>query len=178
MIIRINIPDLKEGDSMKFRKLVVSAFACIIIISLYAMPYAADFIEPSKKEKCPVCGMKPHKFPKWVAEIIFHDGTHVVFDGPKDMFKFYFDISRYSKDKTKDGIADIYVTEYYTTERVRAEDVFFIRGSDVYGPMGLELIPLRGEKAAATFMNDHGGTQMLKFGEVKPHDIPGLHKHK
>jgi nitrous oxide reductase accessory protein NosL len=162
---------------MKSGKLALAVFTCMIIISFNAALFAADFIMPTEKDKCAVCGMKPYKYPKWIAEIIFNDGTYAVFDGPKDMFKFYFNMSKYNKDKAKNDIADIYVTEYYTSEYVRAGDVFFVTGSDVYGPMGMELVPVKGKKAAETFMRDHGGGKMLSLDELKAHDIPGGHKN-
>jgi len=111
-------------------------------------------------------------YPQWIAEIIFTDGTYVVFDGPKDMFKYYFDVSKYNKGKTANDITEIYVTEYYTTKKINAKDVYFVTGSDVMGPMGKELVPVKGRPEAETFMRDHGGKKMLKFGDVTPKDIP------
>ncbi len=149
--------------------------AVLLIFILIAVSAFADEIKPikpSSKDKCPVCGMFVEKYPKWVAQIIFKDGTYAVFDGVKDMFKYYFNISKYNKKKTKEDIAEIYVTEYYTTKVMKAEDVYFIIGSDVYGPMGHELIPVKGEDQAKAFWWDHGGKKLLKFDEIKPIDIP------
>ncbi len=158
-----------------------AVFVALIAICLTATGvFASDFIKPSMKDKCAVCGMKVSMYPKWVAEIVFNDGTYVAFDGPKDMFRFYFNMSKYSK-KTKADIKEIYVTDYYTTKPVKAtdEDVYFIVGSDVYGPMGVELVPVKGKASAETFMKDHKGKRMLKFNEVTPQDIPkGMMKMK
>lgn len=141
--------------------------------------HAGEFIKPSDKDKCPVCGMFVHKYPKWIAEIIFNDGTYAAFDGPKDMIKYFFNVSKYNRNKTKADIAEIYVTEYYTTGRMKAEDVLFVTGSDVFGPMGVELVPVRGMEEARSFMKDHKGTKILRFSEITPADLPGMmHKHK
>lgn len=32
-------------------------------------------IEISKQDRCPVCGMFVYKYPKWVAQIYFSDGS-------------------------------------------------------------------------------------------------------
>ncbi len=152
-----------------------SILTVLVLFSICTAGTASDLgpVKPSMNQKCPVCGMMPAKHPKWVAEIVFNDGTYVFFDGPKDMFKYYLDISRYSKGRTKDEIAAMYVTDYYTTEMVRADDeVYYITGSDVKGPMGEELVPVKGRSAAETFMKDHGGAKMLRFDEVSPSDIP------
>ena len=52
--------------------------------------------KPGATDKCPVCGMFVAKYPDWVAEIIFKDGSAVYFDGCKDMFKYYFNLKRYN----------------------------------------------------------------------------------
>jgi copper chaperone NosL len=124
--------------------------------------------KPSQKDKCPVCGMFVHKYPDWASQIIFTDGAVLFFDGAKDLFKFYFDIKKYTPDKSEKDIAAIYVTEYYEMKVIKAEDAFFVLGSDVYGPMGHELIPLASKADADEFMRDHKGRRILKFEAVKP----------
>jgi nitrous oxide reductase accessory protein NosL len=105
----------------------------VICLTLYVsgISHSQEYSRPSRKDKCPVCGMFVYKYPKWVAEIVFTDGTYAVFDGPKDMFRYYFSLSEYNKSKKKNDIAGMYVTEYYTTRVMRAEDVLYVIGSDV-----------------------------------------------
>jgi len=83
--------------------------------------------------------------PNWLTIIVFKDGTQAFFDGPKDMFRFYFDIASTGK-RHGQGHCAIHVTDYYTTALVKAGDVLFVLGSDVRGPMGHELVPVKGEK--------------------------------
>ncbi|MBF0553997.1 MAG: nitrous oxide reductase accessory protein NosL [Nitrospirae bacterium] len=110
----------------------------------------------------------PHS--KWLSQIIFKDGTTTFFDGPKDMFKFYFDVPKYSPNKIQAGIEDIYVTEYYTAKPVKAQGVLYVVGSDVMGPMGDEFVPVALDKAN-NFMVDHKGQKSLKFDEIKAADL-------
>ena len=131
-----------------------------------------DPVKPSKKDKCPVCGMFVYKYPDWIAEIIFKDGSTVFFDGAKDMFKYYFDIQKYSPEKNKRDIAAMYVTEYYAMKIIDARKAYFVLGSDVYGPMGHELIPLASDEDARVFMKDHKGKRLLRFREITPTAIP------
>ena len=51
-------------------------------------------LKPSPKDKCPVCGMFVAKYPDWVGEIIFKDGSAAFFDGAKDLFKYYFNLKK------------------------------------------------------------------------------------
>ncbi len=158
---------------MKYLKVSVLALAVCLITA--GLVFSAGPVKPKMKDKCPVCGMMPAKFPKWVAEIVFTDGSYAVFDGPKDMFRYYFHMAKYTK-KTHADIEAIYVTEYYTGQMVnaRAGDVYFIMGSDVMGPMGMELVPVKGRKNAQTFMRDHKGKKMLLFGQVTPAALPKM----
>ena len=41
-------------------------------------------------------------------------------------------------------------------------------GSDVYGPMGKELMPFQDEAAAKEFKVDHKGTAILSFQAITP----------
>ena len=47
-------------------------------------------------------------------------------------------------------------------------------GSDIYGPMGRELIPFEKETDAREFMKDHKGKSMLRFTDVTPDILKGL----
>jgi len=146
---------------------VILAILYVLFLSV-PLSFAADKkpVVVKKTDKCPVCGMFVAGYKNWIAEIIFNDGTYAVFDGPKDMFRYYLNVKKYNPSKTAADISNIYVTEYYTTEMVDARKVFFVQGSDVNGPMGSELIPLATEAAAKDFMKDHKGSRILKFSEV------------
>ena len=150
---------------IKFYTLALIIFFIFLSSSL---PCAADKkpVEVRQSDKCPVCGMFVAKYKNWLAEIIFIDGTYAVFDGPKDMLRYYLDMKKYNPSKTAADISNIYVTEYYSTEKMDARRVFFIYGSDVYGPMGHELVPIATETKAKEFLKDHKGSIILKFSEV------------
>lgn len=127
---------------------------------------------PDKKDRCPVCGMFVAPYPDWIATIVLNDGSQIFFDGCKDLFRYYFNLSDGYGKGSRDEIADIYVTEYYTTRLLSVNQVFLVLGSDVYGPMGKELIPVAGKKSAETFMRDHSGSQILTFKQVTPDLLP------
>jgi nitrous oxide reductase accessory protein NosL len=116
--------------------------------------------------KCPVCGMFVAKYPDWTATIRFKDGTTTYYDGPKDMFSHYLDIARYTPGKKQGDVATLTVKEYYNLSPLDARSTFYVTGSDVYGPMGHELVPFRDEKDARSFKIDHKGARILRFNEV------------
>jgi len=131
-------------------------------------------IAVSKGDKCPVCGMFVAKYPDFLAQIIFSDGSYAVFDGSKDMFKYYFDLKKYNASKLQTDISKIHVTDYYEMLPIDGRKAWFVVGSDVFGPMGRELIPFVHEEDAKTFMQDHAGKKMLRFDEVSPDLLRGL----
>ena len=122
-------------------------------------------IKVTKNEKCPVCGMFVYKYPKWAAQIFYQD-THYSFDGVKDLMKYYFN--------NKKNISKILVTDYYSQEAINALKAYFVIGSDVYGPMGDELIPFKNQEEAKTFSMDHKGLKILKFDEIKEQEVHKL----
>ncbi len=157
---------------MDFRRWMIGAGAVVLALWLSVPVLGHEPARPAKRDRCPVCGMFVAPYPHWVAVIEFSDGSHAFFDGPKDMFRYLFDMAKYTREKTKADVAHVYVTEFYTTQLMKVSDVTFITGSDVLGPMGHELVPVAGEVNAGTFMKDHGGKGRLSVEEVTPSDIP------
>ncbi len=136
--------------------------------SAIALEPAAVGVVPEKGDKCPVCGMFVARYPEWVAAVRFKDGSHAVFDGAKDLFKFLTDPSKYLPARKKADVAGLYVTDYYAVKQVDAFAAFFVLGGDVLGPMGHELVPFASEAEAKEFQKDHHGRRVLRFDEVTP----------
>jgi nitrous oxide reductase accessory protein NosL len=130
--------------------------------------------KPSPRDKCPVCGMFVAGYPDFLAAVTFKDGAVFYFDGPKDMFRFLFEPGKYSPGRDKADIGSIWVTDYYSLALVDGSAAFFIRGSDILGPMGAELIPFAKEGEAKEFLNDHKGEALLLFKDVTREVIAGL----
>lgn len=127
---------------------------------------------PGKKDRCPVCGMFVAPYPDWIATLVFNDGEQLFFDGSKDMFIYYYSLPNANDARTRADIDGIYVTEYYSTRLLPIEAVFLVLGSDVYGPMGHELVPVAGEAAAKTFLRDHNGEKIITFEQLTPQLLP------
>jgi nitrous oxide reductase accessory protein NosL len=124
-----------------------------------------------KESKCPVCGMFVAKYPKWVALIEIESKKHY-FDGVKDMMKFYiFDID-FPYDRAK--ISNIEVTDFYTLKGIKAKEAFYVIGSDIFGPMGDELIPFATKESAQNFLKDHNGEKIVLFKEISPKLVMAL----
>ncbi len=140
-------------------------------VSNGSMKLTGKNIAVPAKEKCPVCGMFVAKYPKWVGLIVVDDKKYY-FDGAKDMMKYYIFDADFPYDRSK--ISSIKVTDFYTLEGIPAKKAFYVIGSDVYGPMGNELIPFKTRKAAKNFLEDHRGSEIVLFDEITPKMVMAL----
>ena len=149
----------------------------LMLLLFVASPLGAGdgaSVKPGPKDKCPVCGMFVAKYPDWVAALTFRDGTRVFFDGVKDMLKYYFNMAKYAPGKTAADVKDVHVTDYYRLEPIDGRKAFYAAGSDVYGPMGKELIPFENEAEAREFMKDHKAKAVLRFDQIDLALVMGL----
>ena len=148
--------------------------SCIIVlislVCLTAAAFAADLKprKPGPGDKCPVCGMFVSKYTDFAAQIQFKDGTVVFFDGPKDLFTYYQGLSRYNPGKKQSDVIAVFVTSYYALTPIDGFLAWYVAGSDVYGPMGRELIPFAKEAEAREFIKDHKGKALLRFRAITP----------
>lgn len=130
--------------------------------------------KPTVRDKCPVCGMFVAKYPDWLTAIRLGDGSHVYFDGAKDLFKYLQNPQRFGPAGKGGDFRALWVLDYYRLVWIDGRKAWYVLGSDVYGPMGRELIPLETEAEAREFLRDHRGTRLLRFPDVTPEVIKGL----
>ncbi|MBU0721031.1 nitrous oxide reductase accessory protein NosL [bacterium] len=165
----IRLADYKNYEELKTE--IAAKKLCKVLkekhleaVSLYLWEYKRvqkstniESIKVNENEKCPVCGMFVYKYPKWAAQIFYED-RHYSFDGVKDMMKYYFD--------NMDKIEKMLVTDYYSQKAIDARSAFYVLGSDIYGPMGAELIPFESQSDAKVFYLDHKAAKILRFKEI------------
>jgi nitrous oxide reductase accessory protein NosL len=159
------------GGVVAYIKMVIAVILFTATLSLAA---EGQPVKVAPGDKCPVCGMFVAKYPDFVGETIFKDGSYAVFDGVKDMMKYYFNFPKYNPAKTAADIARIFVTDYYALELIDGLEAFYVIGSDVYGPMGRELIPFKDESAAREFLKDHQGKSLVRFKDITPEMVASL----
>ena len=59
-------------------------------------------------------------------------------------------------------------------KNIDARKALFVLGSNVYGPMGKELVPFEKASDAQAFLRDHQGKKVLSFGEITPAILKSL----
>ena len=132
----------------------------------------------AKETRCPVCGMYPARYPKWMAQVAFKDRAVQAFDSPADLFRFLHNMAKYD---TKHGNADIgaiYLTDHAKGGWIEAKRAFLVAGSSARGPMNNADLPaFDGKVAAEQFAKANGG-KVLAFDQVTPEVVGGLdHEH-
>ena len=121
----------------------------------------------SDVERCAKCGMDVEKAPRWIAGLTLDDGTELRFCSPRCLFAWMH----------KEGAAGtVWVTEYYSQQRMPAAEMQFVVGSDVVGPMGSALVPLNGPEAAEQFRYDHDGERVVRMPEITVELLRSLKK--
>jgi copper chaperone NosL len=165
-----------RAAGLRSRLLLILSALCLFC---FLLPFSLGAAEirmpkPSARDKCPVCGMFVAKYPDWLAAIRRRDGSHVFFDGAKDMFKYLQDMKRYDPARRPEDVEIVAVMDYYGLTWIDARKAWYVLGSDVYGPMGKELIPLEMESDAREFMRDHKGIRIIKFSEATPEVVKTL----
>jgi nitrous oxide reductase accessory protein NosL len=128
-------------------------------------------IHVGKEEKCPVCGMYVSKYPKWATFMRVGERNYY-FDGVKDMMKYYIFDGDFPY--ARKAISKMMVSDYYTLEAIGAKEAFYVLDSDVYGPMGHELIPFKSREKAEVFLAEHHGKRLVRFEEITDRMIMAL----
>ena len=67
----------------------------------------------------------------------------------------------------------IYVKDYGTKEYIDAKTANYVKGSDVKGPMGDDLVPFASSDDAAAFVHEHGG-EVIAYEDITKDLLKGL----
>ncbi len=148
----------------------------LMTLSVTVPSIAQKIPEPTSRDSCPVCGMFVAPYPDWVATVLYQDGTYHHFDGAKDLFIYLLDMKKWAPGRNAVTIQSISVKEYYSLNKIDARAAYYVIGSDVLGPMGHELIPLKTLEDAKEFMRDHKGHKIYIFNDIGSNILPILEK--
>jgi len=122
--------------------------------------------EPNPRDTCLVCGMFVAHYPNWISTVLYNDGKSHHFDGPRDLFTYLLDMKKWAQGHDMQSIQSIAVKDYYSLKQIDARSAYYVIGSDVFGPMGHELVPFISREHAETFMQDHQGKKIYRFNDI------------
>jgi len=111
-----------------------------------------------QQQRCKHCGMRLDPASAWRADLVLADGTTTVpFDTPRCAFT--------SWRTGKTAASAIRLQEYYERKWRNGEELRFVIGGDVVGPMGPDLVPVDPTRVTK-FIQDHAAERSLRLEEV------------
>ena len=119
----------------------------------------------SPTDRCPVCGMDVGLHRKFASAIELKDGVTYHFCGTGCMIKTWLHpeiFLGHDKAALKRAVA----REYFEGLAVDALSASWVAGSDVVGPMGPALVPLKDDADLKTFTERHGAKTTFKLAEL------------
>jgi copper chaperone NosL len=115
-------------------------------------------------KECPLCGMIPARYPLFNCQILFEDGTYEAFDSAAGLL-----IYLHFPDKTGfplKKVRKIYFKDYLYEKWIDAETTWFVVGSEILGPMGIEFLPVSSEKMALELRKEEKGAAVVFFNNI------------
>jgi nitrous oxide reductase accessory protein NosL len=119
----------------------------------------------SPQDRCPVCGMKVIRYPKFSSAIRLGNQDTYYFCSNGCMLKAWLHPEIFLKS-TRQALSLAVVRDYFSGRQVDAQDVFWIAGSDVIGPMGPAMVALQGSRSLTAFLKRHGGCRVFRLQEL------------
>ena len=119
----------------------------------------------SNPDRCPVCAMQVSKYKKFACAVQLIDGSAFYFCSAGCMIRSWMHPEIFL-GVAKTELKQTVVQDYFTGDQVSGTAVFWIAGSDVIGPMGPALVPLKSESHLDTFKTRHGAKAVFRLSEL------------
>jgi hypothetical protein len=109
--------------------------------------------------------MRPIKYPRFASAIQLQDGTTFYFCSAGCMLKAWLRPDVFL-NKTPQDLRIPVALDYFSGQPTDARSVAWISGSDVIGPMGPALVPLKQAAHVKVFGRRHGLTRVFHLEEL------------
>ena len=162
---------------MKTTLKILRLSAVVMLLTSMVPAFAAEELAAqtvAKEARCPVCGMYPSRYPKWMAQVAFKDRAIHSFDSPAELFRFLQNIAKYDAQHGTADVGAIFLTDYAKGGWIEAKRTFLVNGSTAKGPMNNEDLPAFDSKEAAEQFAKGNGGKVLPFDKVTPEIIKAL----
>lgn len=119
----------------------------------------------SNQDRCPMCAMQVSKYKKFACAVQTVDGSTFYCCSAGCMIRSWVHPEIFL-GVTKAELKRTVVQDYFTGEQVPGGSVFWVAGSDVIGPMGPALVPLKSEPHLDAFKKRHGAKTVFRLSEL------------
>lgn len=152
--------------AMLLAALLIPASACAGPLTPARVPLDGDgTMHISPEDRCPVCAMRPARYPKSACAIQLADGRTFYFCETGCMLRSWLHPDIHLGAAVS-ALKRIVVREYFSGDYLDGNAAFWVAGSDVIGPMGPMIVPLDGEDHLAVFKRRHGGRTVFRLGDM------------
>jgi len=139
-------------------------FLCFCLID-FARAEEQVGIQVGKDDRCPVCAMKVSLYPKFSCTMELVDGRKFSFCATGCMIRSWLHPEVYLNAEKSD-IQHVWVQDYFTGQKIDGVSAYWVAGSDVIGPMGPALVPLKSEIDVEAFKKRHGGKTVFHLTDL------------
>jgi nitrous oxide reductase accessory protein NosL len=138
----------------------------LLLVIIFGIPNGV-YSQPKEIEshkECPLCNMYPARYPRFNCQIVFNDGSYEAFDTSIGLILYQlFPEKTGIKPKP---VSRIYFKNYLETSWLEADKAFFVVGSDIRGPMGVQFLPVDGRQSAEALKKQVNGKDIIHFKEI------------
>lgn len=122
-----------------------------------------------RSDRCPLCAMLPARYPEYSCGLELADKRTYYFCCPRCLLRAWSAPKRFL-NVAGPKITRITVRHYFSGEQISGRSALWVSGSNVIGPMGPALIPLKTQAEAAAFKRRHGAKRVFRLNELTRHD--------
>jgi nitrous oxide reductase accessory protein NosL len=126
---------------------------------------AAGQFRIGAEDRCPVCAMPVSEHAKFASAIELADERTFYFCGTGCMIRAWMHPDVYLHAARTD-LKRAVTRDYFEGRSLDAGEAVFVAGSDVVGPMGPALVPLRNDADVRTFSDRHGGKATFRLADM------------
>ncbi|MFH1982055.1 MAG: nitrous oxide reductase accessory protein NosL [Pseudomonadota bacterium] len=165
-MISLRIPHLLLSSAV----LLATAFMVPVLAAGPLVPAAVPLdadgtMHISPADRCPVCAMRPARYPKSACAIQLSDGRTFYFCESGCLLRSWLHPDVHL-GTAKSALTRVVVREYFSGAVIDGQAATWVAGSDVIGPMGPMIVPLDGDDHLVTFKRRHGARFVFRLSDL------------
>jgi nitrous oxide reductase accessory protein NosL len=127
--------------------------------------YSKEIKAATADTRCVVCNMKVANYPEHDCQILLEDNSSIHFCSTQCLINYLADPGQYVDKPAASKMT--WVKVFPSGDYESAIGLYYVVGSNLFGPMGREAIPFRSKKVAEALVSKEGG-EIVRFNGLTP----------